>query len=139
MSISQEERKRYSDLIKHKLRAENVYTKLWSLLHHGFVFAAATLSACSAAVLQIKTYTFIPDAHRTDIATLLALLATLLGSVAASGAFTAKWRANRAFKSALEQIDIMLRRDDCDLDKVVEVLQKALADKELVILAESGK
>lgn len=106
-----------------ELRAENMWTKLWSALHHGFTFSAIILSAAAALILQLESVGM-EDATRTDVAAVLAAAASLIGIISTSGGFARKWRANRITKGTLEQIQIELLNPECDLDQVRAGLKK---------------
>ena len=93
------------------------WTKLWSLTHHGFMFGAAIFSGLAALVLQIKSLPIGVDA-RTDIGSGLAFLATIIGTISASGGFARKWRANRVAKGALERLSIDFSDSTCHLPDI---------------------
>jgi hypothetical protein len=101
------ERDDLANYVAKELRDENLWTKLWSLLYHGFVFSASILSALAALTLQLKSVNWEPSL-RADIAAGLAGIASLVGVISVSGGFGQKWRANRLTKGT----------PDCDLSKV---------------------
>ena len=103
--------------VNEELRAEILWTKLWSAVHHGFAFGAAILSAAAALLLQLKSLNF-TEAGRADAAAALAAIASLVGVISVSGGFAKKWRANRITKGTLEQLQIDLMDPACDLGKI---------------------
>ncbi len=118
-----------------ELKSESNWTKLWSAVHHTFIFGAAILSALAALTLQLKSLTLQPDT-RTDVATGLAALAALIGVISASGGFGKKWRANRITKGTLEQIQIELMDPSCDLSKIISELKEMKRIHHLAIVGE---
>jgi hypothetical protein len=109
--------------VAYELRLENIWTKLWSGVHHGFLFGAAILSAAAALLLQLQSLS-LQDAQKADIASVLAAAASLIGVISISGGFGKKWRTNRMTKATLEQLQIDLMDRDCDLVKVREALKE---------------
>jgi len=120
-----------------QLRSENRWTKLWSLLHHGFVFGAATLSGGAALVLQLKSIDVQPPV-RSDVATVLAAASSLIGIISVSGGFATKWRANRMTKGTLEQVQIDLMDPACDLADIRKRLKEMKQVHHLAIVGESS-
>ncbi|WP_233810278.1 hypothetical protein [Paraburkholderia sp. HP33-1] len=133
-----DERKQITNYVARQLSAENRWTKLWSLLYHGFVFGAAILSAAAALILQLKSISIEPTS-RTDLATALAAISSLLAVISASGGFAAKWRANRITKGTLEQIQIDLMDPACDLADIREQLKRMKQVHNLAIVGEAEK
>jgi hypothetical protein len=132
-----DDRKKLEVYVAGALRAENRWTKLWSLLYHGSAFGAATLSAAAALVLQLQSIE-IQKTSRTDLATALAAISSLIAVISASGAFAVKWRANRITKGTLEQIQIDLMASDCNLAEVREKLKKMKQVHDAAIVGEAG-
>ena len=118
-----------------ELRAETLWTKLWSTVHHGFAFGAAVLSAAAALLLQLKSLD-LAEAARADAAAALAAIASLVGVISASGGFAKKWRANRITKGTLEQLQIELMDPTCDLGKIRAALKEMKRVHHLAIVGE---
>ncbi|KVH78754.1 hypothetical protein WJ41_35175 [Burkholderia ubonensis] len=133
-----DEREQIASYVAEQLRAENLWTKLWSLLYHGFVFGAATLSAAAALILQLKSIGIEPTS-RTDLATALAAVSSLVAVISASGGFAAKWRANRITKGTLEQIQIDLMDPACELANIREQLKRMKHVHNSAIVGEAEK
>jgi len=121
-----------------QLRGQILWTKLWSLLHHGFVFGAVILSAAAALVLQLKSILLTTE-QRSDIATVLTAIASVVGVISVSGAFAQKWRTNRLTKGTLEQIEIDLMDPNCDYRKLLEELKEMKRIHHLAIAGESDE
>jgi hypothetical protein len=129
------EREKLERYVADELKQENLWTKLWSLLHHGFVFSAAVLSALAALTLQLKSIGW-EAATRADVAAGLAAIASLVGVISASGGFGDKWRANRLTKGTLEQLQIELMDPACDLSRIRTELKDMKRVHHLAILGE---
>jgi hypothetical protein len=93
-----------------------LWTKLWSGVHHGFLFGGAILSASAAVLLQIKP-------EQTLLATVLAGTAALTTTLAASGGFERKWKANRLIKVRLLQLEIDLLNPGVKPDSIRQALK----------------
>lgn len=101
----------------------NRSTKLWSAVHHGFLFGAAILSAGAALLLQLNSLG-LSEVQKADIASILASAAALIGVISVSGGFAKKWRTNRITKGTLEQLQIDLMDPSCDLNEIREALKE---------------
>jgi hypothetical protein len=89
-----------------------LWTKLWSAVHHTFLFGGAVLSAVAAIILQLDMP--VPEASTTNLAILIAGAAALTSTIAASGGFERKWRTNRLIKIRLIQLEIDLINPDVE-------------------------
>jgi hypothetical protein len=123
MSETDERTQAIAEYINKKLHTENVATKLWSFVHHGTLFGAAALSAAAALVLQLKTCLPLNPGKCSDLATVLSASASLIGVISASGAFGAKWRANRATKGKLNELQLEMMKEAPDVNAVIEQLK----------------
>jgi hypothetical protein len=111
---------------------------MWSVMHHGSLFAAAILSAAAALVLQLKSLTWNADL-RADVATVLAALAAVIGVISSAGGFATKWRTNRLTRSKLEQLSIHLMDPSCDLGMVKrELIDMLRAHNEGIVAGDAG-
>lgn len=129
-----DERTRVIQYVEKELRGENLWTKLWSLLYHSFVFGASILSALAALTLQLKSISW-ESAVRADIAAGLSAIASVIGVMSVSGGFGQKWRANRVTKGTLEEIQIRLLDPGCDLQKIRTDLQEMKRQHHSAIIA----
>ncbi|WP_109477225.1 hypothetical protein [Paraburkholderia sp. C35] len=113
--------------VRRNLFMETIWIKLWSFLHHGSLFGGAVLSAAAALVLQVKhitLYNSINETNRSDVATVLASLGSVLGIISVAGAFATKWRANRATRGTLENIKLDLMKTTVDRDAIIDRLKE---------------
>lgn len=125
------------DHIDAMFRTETRWTRFWSLIYHGSTFSAALASALAVLVLQLKTLPWAPDT-RADVAAVLAMIASFLGAVIASGGFERKWRINRLTKSTLEQLQISLMDPEADPAKIRKELKSMTLRRDTTITAEPG-
>ena len=88
-------------------------------------------------VLQLKTLPWAPDT-RADVAAVLAMIASFLGAIIASGGFERKWRINRLTKSTLEQLQISLMDPEADPAKIRKELKSMTLRRDTTITAEPG-
>ena len=98
-----------------------LWTKLWSAVHHSFLFGGAALSAVAAIVLQLDLPT--SGISTTNLATLIAGAAALTSTIAGTGGFARKWRTNRLIKVRLIQLEIDLMNPDVDSANVRQDLK----------------
>jgi hypothetical protein len=76
-------------------------TKAWSFCLYTSLFAAAALSAWAGVLPQL-------DSRAKDIATVLAVTASLINTITAIGRFDQKWQASRKARSDVEKLHIMM-------------------------------
>lgn len=81
-----------ADQIQAQLNWCEIGSRAWSAAHHGSLGFAAVLSAAAAVVSKLS---FGTPAQRSDATAILAGIAALLATLAASGGFERKWRTNR--------------------------------------------
>jgi hypothetical protein len=105
-----------------ELAARKTYTRFWSFAHHATLFSATILSAAAALVLQLKSLA-LTDSTRSDCATVFAAAASLVSVISVSGAFAAKWRANRMTRVTLEALRLDMMSSDPDLDRIRDQLK----------------
>ena len=115
-------RARLAEYIDVELGARKIFTRFWSFAHHGTLFSAAILSAAAALVLQLKSLPF-SDSSRSDWATILAAVASLVSVISVTGAFAAKWCVNRITRMTLESLRLDMMASDPDLDAIREQLK----------------
>lgn len=92
------------------------WVRLWSFLHHSFLFGAAFLSTSAAVILQMKSSG--NDILQKDIASILSAAAALAGVTAASGAFERKWRTCRSTRGRLMELEIDLTPENVDSEEI---------------------
>jgi hypothetical protein len=119
--MSSQERQELQEWIAKDLSDANLWTKLWSAVHHTFLFGGAILSALAALVLQLDIAT--SQASATNIATLVAGAAALTSTIAVSGGFARKWRTNRLIKVQLTKLKIELINPDADTASIRKTLK----------------
>jgi hypothetical protein len=107
-------------------------SRLWSTAHHGSLFLAAALSAAAALILKLDSLA--EWSGRTDLAATVSALAALLGTLAASGGFQRKWRANRQGRGKLDQLLIDLSADGADATKARAELKEIIAHEDQAVL-----
>lgn len=112
------------------------WVKLWSFLHHSFLFGTAILSTSAAVILQLKATG--NETLQKDIASILAAFAALSGVIAASGAFERKWRTCRSTRSRLMELEIDLTPQNAASDEFKERYKAIWGDHEQGITG-SGK
>ena len=71
----------------------------WSFTYFGTVVLSALSSASAALILKLDC---LKDANRSDIAAILATLATVLVTISTTNDFRNKWQANRRAAAELE-------------------------------------
>jgi len=94
-----------------------LWTKLWSGVHHGFLFGGAIFSALAAILLQSYP-------EQTLVPTVLAGCAALATTIAGSGGFERKWKANRLIKVRLSQLNIDLLNPNATPDAISQALKE---------------
>ena len=105
-NMDNQEQHDLKERVARDLSDATLWTKLWSAVHHSFLFGGAVLSAVAAIVLQLELP--ISEISATNLATLIAGAAALTSTIAASGGFARKWRTNRLIKVRLLQLEIDL-------------------------------
>ncbi len=107
--MDDQDRQAFQELVSKDLLDATLGTKLWSLVHHTFLFGGAVLSAAAAVVLQLGE----PNTA-TNLATLLAVVAALTTTIAGSGGFDRKWRTNNLIKVRLVQLRVDLMNPEVE-------------------------
>jgi hypothetical protein len=108
----------FKDRVSQNISVVKRWVKMWSFLHHSFLFGAAVLSTSAAVILQLKANG--NDALQRDIASVLSAVAALAGVIAASGAFERKWRTCRSTRSRLIKLEIDLTPENMDSKEIKE-------------------
>jgi hypothetical protein len=81
-------------------------TKAWSFCLYSSLFGAAVLSAWAGVLPQL-------DPRAKDIATVLAVTASLVNTISGIGRFDQKWQASRRARAEIESLHIaMLEKKD---------------------------
>lgn len=82
-------------------------TKAWSFCLYTSLFAAAALSAWAGVLPQL-------DSGAKDVATVLAVTASLINTITAIGRFDQKWQASRKARADVEKLHVMMlvKKDD---------------------------
>ncbi len=104
--MDDQKRQDFQECVSKELKDAKWWTKLFSLVHHTFLFGGAVLSAAAAVVLQLDEPELFISA--TNLATVLASAAALTTAIAGSGGFERKWRTNRLIKVRLLQLGVDL-------------------------------
>ena len=104
--MDDQKRQDFQECVSKELKDAKWWTKLFSLVHHTFLFGGAVLSAAAAVVLQLEKPELFNSA--TNLATVLASAAALTTAIAGSGGFERKWRTNRLIKVRLLQLGVDL-------------------------------
>ena len=104
--MNNQENKALKERVAKDLSDATLWTKLWSFVHHAFLFGGAVLSAAAAILLQLNISA--TENLITNLATLLAGAAALTITITGSGGFERKWRTNRLIKVRLMQLEIDL-------------------------------
>ncbi len=110
--MNDQERQTFQERVSKDLSNATLWTKLWSLIHHTFLFGGAVLSAAAGVVLQLDVH--VVEISATSLATLLAGAAALTTTIAGSGGFDRKWRTNRLIKVRLVQLGIDLMNPEVE-------------------------
>lgn len=108
--MNNQEKHDLQEHVSKDLSDADLWTKLWSAVHHTFLFGGAVLSAIAAIILQLDIT--ISEITATNLATLIAGAAALTSTIAGSGGFARKWRTNRLIKVRLTQLEIDLMNPD---------------------------
>jgi hypothetical protein len=80
-------------------------TKGWSFCLYASLFGAAALSAWAGVLPQL-------DSRAKDIATVLAVTASLINTITAIGRFDQKWQASRKARAEVEKLHIMMLENE---------------------------
>src|SRR5262245_4858044 len=102
MPMSPDERSLLEARITREYKSEILWTKFWSFVHHGFLFAAAILSSCAAIVIELGFQIVGLDSKRSGA--MLAAVSALASALAATGGFQRKWRTNRRTRGRLRTL-----------------------------------
>lgn len=105
------------ETVRRDLSDATLWTKLWSGVHHGFLFGGAILSALAAILLQF-------DPKQTLLPAVLAGCAALATTIAGSGGFERKWKANRLIKVRLSQLKIDLLNPNANPEAISQALKE---------------
>ena len=110
--MDNQEKQDIRERVLRELSDATLWTKLWSTVHHTFLFGGVALSAITAIILQLDMS--VPETSTKDLAILVAGAAALTSTIAASGGFERKWRTNRLIKIRLIQLEIDLTYPDVE-------------------------
>ena len=89
----------FSKLFWRNQRELRRHSIAWSFTYFGAVVLSALASASAALVLKLEC---LKATNRSDIAVILATLATVLVTISTTGDFRNKWQANRCGAAELE-------------------------------------
>jgi hypothetical protein len=95
---------------------EVLWTKAWSAVHHSFLFGGAILSFVAAIAIELDLQLGTLTPKRSGA--LMAGLAALAGTVAASGGFGRKWKTNRRTRGRLRALLTDCGAPDADGDSI---------------------
>ena len=120
--MSNDELNKIRDRVSRDHRSEKIWTKLWSFVHHSFLFGAAIISASAALVLQLEADIW--GLGYKNLGTVLAALAALVVVIAGAGGFRRKWRTNRLTRNRLNELMMDLTSPSCNADEIREKLKQ---------------
>jgi len=124
MSNGTDERTALKDDIRSRLRTKLIGRRAWSFALNVTLFGAAIISVAVGFIVQHKAQ--ILGFSNESLSTTLAFMAAVLSTMAATGRFEQKWRANRLTYESLEELQIDLLNSDADLVKARERLKTIL-------------
>jgi hypothetical protein len=110
--MDDQEKQNFQEHLSTNLSDAKFWTKLFSVVHHTFLFGGALLSAAAAAVLQFGDLQLSISA--TNLATVLAGAAAVTTAIAGSGGFERKWRTHRLIKVRLQQLEVDLMNPEVE-------------------------
>jgi uncharacterized membrane protein len=99
-------------LIRKKFDKANRGAHLWSLAYHGSAILAILCSGVVAVLAASERDGLLP--HHAIWAALLSFVAAAAVSISTTAGFAQKWRANRATRTALEELRIDLSAAGAD-------------------------
>jgi len=134
--VTPEERAWLVDKIEKRKTRYDRGSHWWSVAHHSSLYLAAGFSAASALLLKLDSLRHWH--YATDVAATASSVAALLGTIAASGGFERKWRANRISRGRIEELEIDLQNDSADAKSVRERLKAIMAAEDEAIVG-NGK
>ncbi len=120
--MDDQERQAFQERVSRDLSDATLWTKLWSLVHHTFLFGGAVLSAVAVVVLQLEE-PVLKIISATNLASLLAAAAALTTTIAGSGGFDRKWRTNRLVKVRLVQLGVDLTNPEVEAANIRQDLK----------------
>jgi hypothetical protein len=126
MPMSPEERVSLSERLQSDYSSEVLWTKAWSSVHHTFLFGAAILSFVAALAIELEFEFGQLTPKRTGV--LMAGLAGLAGTIAASGGFGRKWKTNRRTRGRLRALLTDCTAPDADGDDIRKRLNAIWAE-----------
>ena len=101
-----------ANTITKALKKANRGSKAWSFAYHLFAYGTVLLSLAAAILLQTE---YPSDAGlRSNVASVLDLLASAAGAVAGLGGFQRKWWTNRRSLSRLDDLRLALHDPDAE-------------------------
>jgi hypothetical protein len=110
-------------------------SRWWSTAHHSSLYLAAGLSGASALLLKLDS---LKQWHyATDVAAVASAVAALLGTIAASGGFERKWRANRLSRGKVEELRIDLADDSADAKTMRDRLKAIIVAEDQAVVGSS--
>jgi len=96
-------------------------TKWWSFCLYSSLFGAAVLSAWAGILPQLNS-------HTKDVATVLAVTASLINTIAGIGRFDQKWQSSRMARAATERLHIAVLGNE-DLSGIGKELQRIIVSQ----------
>ena len=91
-------------------------TVRWSAAYFGCLFGAAFLSACAGVILKLESLKERLKV-RSDLAAIMAAVASLLITLLTIGSFEEKWRSNRVAASGMENLAYELLKSGAAQEK----------------------
>ncbi len=105
-------------------------TKWWSFCLYAALFGAAALSAAAGVLPQLSSGT-------KDIATVLAVSATLVNTIHGIGRFDQKWQASRLARAETETLRISLTENQ-DEHKVAAQLKQIITRQSAGVIGSNS-
>lgn len=112
----------------------------WSGVYWGFTFTSAILSALSALILKLESFSFKSEGAKKDVAATLSVAAALLMALSTSGDFQRKWQANRVAAAELEHVGYdFLEKDGAEARSYLARVGLILERRHMSIVGSSKK
>jgi len=131
------ERQRLHSLVSEYCVSSLRWTRFWSFVHHSTLFGGVVLSGLATLSLAAK---WPPESSKPDynlVAIILAGCATLIGTLAATGGFATKWRANSEEYTGLQLLYIDAGDGNVTSDEIRTRLKKLISEADAQIVAAS--
>jgi hypothetical protein len=109
-------------------------SRAWSLAHHVTAFGAAIISVAVGFIIQRPESWTLAGLSRDSLSTVLALLAAVLATIAATGGFERKWHSNRLSRSKIDLLRLDLLDPTPDFQTIRSELKLIIAAHDRAII-----